>query len=168
MSMFILQSALLILIAFILGALLGALLRKLFANPEQAPAQIAQPPSPEPVTQSEPVKKSLSDKVPAKKTATRKSPAKKSTKRTPPVKKPAVAAKDDLKKISGIGPQNEKKLNAIGITTFEQMAKWTAKTQREIGERLSFAGRIEREEWVKQAKILAKGGETEFSKRKTK
>ncbi|HDL17103.1 MAG TPA: NADH:quinone oxidoreductase, partial [Rhizobiales bacterium] len=30
---------------------------------------------------------------------------------------------------------------------------------------LNFKGRIKRENWVKQAKTLASGGETEFSKR---
>ena len=30
---------------------------------------------------------------------------------------------------------------------------------------MSFPGRIEREDWINQAKTLAEGGETEFSKR---
>jgi predicted flap endonuclease-1-like 5' DNA nuclease len=77
----------------------------------------------------------------------------------------APARKDDLKRIRGIGRQNEARLNAVGVTLFEQIAKWTAKDEAEYGERLAFPGRIEREEWVKQAKVLAKGGETEFSKR---
>ena len=73
--------------------------------------------------------------------------------------------KDDLKRIKGIGPQNEGRLNNEGVIAFQQIADWTAKDQREMGERLAFPGRIEREEWVKQAKVLAKGGTTEFAKR---
>ncbi len=65
-------------------------------------------------------------------------------------------AEDDLKLIKGIGPQNEKRLKSIGIKRFKDVASWTKKEQADIGERLAFPGRIEREEWVKQAKELAK------------
>lgn len=67
-----------------------------------------------------------------------------------------VAMNDDLKQIVGIGPQAEAKLNALGITSFAQIAAWKAKDQAEFGSKLSVAGRIEREEWVKQAKALMK------------
>jgi len=83
--------------------------------------------------------------------------------------KPAAAAvPDNLKKIKGVGPQIEAKLNAAGINSFAQIAAWTKKEQAEFAEQLSFAGRIEREDWVKQAKILAKGGSTDFAKRVAK
>ena len=65
----------------------------------------------------------------------------------------------------GIGPVNETKLNAHGIFHFDQIAAWKAAEVKEAEAYLSFDGRIKREEWVKQAKQLAKGGETEFSKR---
>jgi NADH-quinone oxidoreductase subunit E len=84
-------------------------------------------------------------------------------------KKPAAAAgPDDLKKIKGVGPQLEAKLNAIGVTSFAQIAKWTKKQQADFSEQLSFPGRIERDDWVAQAKVLAKGEDTEFSKRVAK
>jgi predicted flap endonuclease-1-like 5' DNA nuclease len=83
--------------------------------------------------------------------------------------KPSVATTpDDLKQIKGVGPQLEAKLNAIGITSFAQIAKWTKKDQANFNEQLSFSGRIERDDWVAQAKVLAKGGSTEFSKRVAK
>ena len=87
-----------------------------------------------------------------------------------PVKAKPVAAQiaDNLKQIKGVGPTIEAKLNAAGISSFGQIAAWTKKEQVEFAEQLSFAGRIEREEWVRQAKVLAKGGETEFSKRVAK
>ncbi len=73
---------------------------------------------------------------------------------------------DDLKKISGVGPVLEEKLHALGITSFAQIAAFTPEQIAEIDEKLNFKGRIEREDWIGQAKILAEGGETEFSKKK--
>lgn len=75
---------------------------------------------------------------------------------------------DNLKLIKGIGPAIETKLKAAGIIRFAQIAAWTKKEQAEFAEQLSFAGRIEREEWVRQAKVLAKGGKTDFSRRVAK
>ena len=77
----------------------------------------------------------------------------------------STGAEDALKRIRGIGPLNERKLNEVGVTRFAQIAAWTPEEQREMGERLSFGGRIEREDWVEQARTLAEGGETEFSRR---
>jgi predicted flap endonuclease-1-like 5' DNA nuclease len=75
---------------------------------------------------------------------------------------------DDLKLISGVGPALEKKLNDAGITRFEQIANMSAEDVERIEEQLSFKGRMERDDWAGQAKILAAGGETEFSKKKGK
>ena len=72
---------------------------------------------------------------------------------------------DDLKRIRGIGVLIEKRLNAIGITTYEQVANWTAADIDRISQMLEFKGRIERESWVEHARILMSGGETEFSRR---
>ncbi len=69
---------------------------------------------------------------------------------------------DDLKLISGIGAVLEKKLNNLGITTFEQIAKFKKSDIKKIDEVLNFKGRIERDDWVKQAKALAKGGVEEY------
>ena len=64
---------------------------------------------------------------------------------------------DDLKKIKGIGPKFEGDLNAKGVYYFRQIAAWTKKDVAMIDEIIdSFPGRIERDEWVKQAKVLAK------------
>ncbi len=76
-----------------------------------------------------------------------------------------VGAADDLKRIKGIGRQNEARLNALGIWHFRQIAGWTQSEARWIGSFLAFTGRIEREDWIGQAKRLAAGGETEFSRR---
>jgi NADH-quinone oxidoreductase subunit E len=74
-------------------------------------------------------------------------------------------APDDLKKLKGVGPALEKKLHAAGVTSFAQIAGWTADEIAAFDEKLNFKGRIAREGWVEQARILAAGGETEFSQR---
>lgn len=68
---------------------------------------------------------------------------------------PAGAA-DDLKKISGVGPVLEKKLNALGITTYAQVAAFTSEDIAKVDDALSFKGRIERDDWLSQAAELAK------------
>jgi len=72
---------------------------------------------------------------------------------------------DDLKRIRGINVDIEVKLKRIGITTYEQLANWKPTDVERISELLNFRGRIERENWMEQARILFSGGETEFSKR---
>jgi predicted flap endonuclease-1-like 5' DNA nuclease len=63
---------------------------------------------------------------------------------------------DDLKTINGIGPVIENKLHDLGVWTFEQIADWKKAERDWVNGFLSFKGRIERDEWVKQAKALAK------------
>ena len=63
---------------------------------------------------------------------------------------------DDLKKITGVGPAIEKKLNALGITQYDQIAKFKKADIAKVDEVLNFKGRIERDDWLTQAKDLAK------------
>jgi NADH-quinone oxidoreductase subunit E len=72
---------------------------------------------------------------------------------------------DDLKRIKGIGKVNEGKLNALGTYHFDQVAAWNRAEIRWIGTYLAFPGRIDREDWLAQAAVLATGADTEFSKR---
>jgi large subunit ribosomal protein L21 len=69
----------------------------------------------------------------------------------------ATAGADDLKKLSGVGPALEKKLLEAGVTSFAQIAAWTEADIAAFDEKLNFKGRIEREDWVAQAKALANG-----------
>lgn len=62
--------------------------------------------------------------------------------------------KDDLKQVKGIGPVYEEKLNELGIFTFEQIAKLTDEAIAAIEDLTGFPGRVERENWVGQAKEL--------------
>ena len=63
---------------------------------------------------------------------------------------------DDLKKISGVGPVLEQKLHDLGVTTFAQIAKFSAKDIEKVDERLNFKGRIERDGWIEQANEMMK------------
>jgi len=77
----------------------------------------------------------------------------------------ATAQADDLKRIRGIGILIEKKLHGLGITTYQQVANWTRDDVERVNRALTFQGRIERENWIEQARILSSGGTTEFSRR---
>ncbi|MBV7379108.1 hypothetical protein [Maritimibacter dapengensis] len=101
-------------------------------------------------------------KKPAAKKAAAKKPAAKSAAKAAPV---ASSGADDLKLIKGVGPGIEKKLHDAGITTYAQIAAWTDADVAEMDDKLNFRGRIARDEWISQADKLAKGEETEFSKR---
>jgi large subunit ribosomal protein L21 len=69
----------------------------------------------------------------------------------------AKSSADDLSKLSGVGPVIVGKLKALGITTFQQIADFTAQDIARIDEELNFKGRIERDEWVKQANEFLAG-----------
>jgi len=201
----VIQTVLLIAIAFILGCVAGCLLRSFFGSGDKhhksehegavspgavtaAPkASQTSPTVPEPPVPIAPVQPAESPRVetpPSAFVATaptqkpRKPKKAKSSKPAAPTarenivetaaKRKMVAAAvkpDNLKLIRGIGPQNEARLNGLGVNSFAQIASWTKNDQAHFGDVLAFPGRIEREEWVSQAKMLAKGGTTDFSKR---
>ena len=94
------------------------------------------------------------EKAPAK---AKKAPAKKAeaeSEATPLFTAPE-GEKDDLKKISGVGPVLEGKLNALGITTFAQVAAFSADDIAKVDDALNFKGRIERDNWLEQAAAFA-------------
>ena len=211
MIMFILQTLVLIAIAFVIGAVVGCWLKSSIGTsadaegaavrtvPMQgqtdetvsiAPVQDVAPaaaiaPSAMPEVQStvgpdnaqEPsVSKSKKKSVKSASPPTRKAAAKPAAAAKKPEKPASLKKKaatdaveaggpDDLKKIKGIGRVIEGKLNAEGITRYAQIAAWTKKDAAAFSEKLDFQGRIEREDWIAQAKVLAKGGSTAFSKR---
>ncbi len=72
---------------------------------------------------------------------------------------------DNLTRIKGIGVKIEEKLNKIGVWHFSQIAAWTEENLEWADNALSFRGRAKRDDWIGQAKMLADGKETEFSKR---
>ncbi|MGH1413315.1 MAG: hypothetical protein ACRBB0_07460 [Pelagimonas sp.] len=79
---------------------------------------------------------------------------------------PQEGGPDNLKEIKGIGPKLEKVCHSLGIYHFSQIAAWSEDEVAWANANLvGFKGRVTRDNWVEQAKILAAGGETEFSKR---
>lgn len=73
---------------------------------------------------------------------------------------------DDLKRVKGIGPKLEKLCNSMGFWHFDQIAAWKAEEIAWVDQNLEgFKGRVTRDEWVAQAKALAAGEETAFSKK---
>lgn len=89
-------------------------------------------------------KAAAEEKAPAKKAAPKKTAAK-------------TGGADDLTRISGVGPVMVKKLHANGVTTFAQIAAWTPEEVAAMDDVLNFKGRIDRDEWLKQAAEFAKG-----------
>ncbi len=211
MIMFILQTLVLIAIAFVIGAVVGCWLQSSIGTssgadapvvpPAQEPAAVeetlsiapvqdvapaaaiapaampevqstAQPDdAPEPSPRKSAKKSTKSASPPSRKAAAKPSAAAKKTRKTASLKQKTATdaaeagGPDDLKKIKGIGRVIEGKLNAEGITRYAQIAAWTKKDAAAFSEKLDFQGRIEREDWIAQAKVLAKGGSTAFSKR---
>ena len=78
---------------------------------------------------------------------------------------PRNGKKDNLTRIKGIGVKIDQALNSIGVWHFDQIAAWTEENMAWADRELAFPGRAKRDNWVGQAKLLAEGKETEFSKR---
>ena len=162
MIMFVVQSALLLAIAFTLGCTLGALAYRRFGVElgEAIPALAWRGPAP-----------ALSGPSPVARIGFRPRKRKRAKPAAPVDEGVSVTAEqkgqatDDLKKIRGVGRQIEIRLHNLGVHSFAQIAAWNAKDRKEWGSRLAFPGRIEREDWVGQAKKLARGKETRFSRR---
>ena len=71
--------------------------------------------------------------------------------------KAAPAAADDISLISGVGDVLAKKLAGEGISSFKQIAEWTPEDVADYDAKLDLKGRVEREEWIEQAKELMAG-----------
>jgi predicted flap endonuclease-1-like 5' DNA nuclease len=106
-------------------------------------------------------------KAPAKKISIKKAAPKKVAKPRVLYDKPTDGKPDDLKLISGVGPKLEKMLNGTGVYYFKQMAAWNKGNVKMVNDKLgAFPGRIERDEWVRQAKGLAKGAGAKVAAKK--
>ena len=71
---------------------------------------------------------------------------------------PRAGGADDLKRIGGIGPKLEQTLNELGIYHFDQIAALQGDEIEWVDSRLRFKGRIQRDDWIGQAKALANDG----------
>lgn len=78
----------------------------------------------------------------------------------------AQAQADDLSRVKGLGPKLAATLKELGVTRFDQIAEWSdADIDRIDGQLGRFQGRIRRDDWVAQAKLLAAGDNAEFHNR---
>jgi NADH-quinone oxidoreductase subunit E len=79
-----------------------------------------------------------------------------------PDRPPALEAprgdRDDLKRIKGVGPKIEGILNGLGIYHFSQIADWTRDNVEWVDGYLKFKGRIDRDDWISQARQFAGEG----------
>lgn len=82
-----------------------------------------------------------------------------------PAPAPAPSAGgDDLTRIKGLGPKLAALLGEKGITSFAQIAAWNIADVERIDAGLGrFQGRITRDQWVEQAKLLSAGDEAGFA-----
>jgi NADH-quinone oxidoreductase subunit E len=79
---------------------------------------------------------------------------------------PRETGADDLKRIKGVGPKLETVLHGLGYFHYDQIAAWSPEEVAWVDANLEgFRGRVTRDGWVEQARVLAEEGETEFSQR---
>ena len=154
------------------------------ATAPPAPVTAEKPTAKETPAEKPKAKKTVAKKTVAKKPEAKKTSAKAATKAAPAkpaaataseptgkpkkprtMKAPRKSGADDLKQLKGVGPKLEQTLNTLGFWHFDQIAKWGPDEITWVDDNLSFKGRIERDGWVEQAKTLAEGGETAFSKK---
>ena len=181
MTHYLIELALWVLAFYFLGCLLGWALRNLFGRAEQpvaTPEKVVAAPVPAYVPPPAPVAKPAPVLAPVV-VAPALRPAPVPVAAPAPVAAPMATGKmerpkglsaarggkaDDLQRISGIGPKNEAILHNLGFFHFDQIAEWTATQVAWVDDHLRFGGRIKREEWIKQAGLLAAGKEEEFTK----
>ncbi len=156
-------------LAAIVALVAAIVLYRGFASSPEGPAPVAAPsaapvtaPAPEPEAASEPVAEAEPESVAEAEPV----PAASSGDKPMGMDAPRDGAADDLKQIKGVGPKLEQQLNTLGYWHFDQIAGWSDSDVAWVDENLEgFKGRVSRDGWVEQAKVLAGGGETEFSKR---
>jgi predicted flap endonuclease-1-like 5' DNA nuclease len=156
MSHYLLELVLWMLLAFFVGCILGYLLRLMLGGAETeaaGPAAIEAAPLPMAPTTAPMAPKATEIAAVAGK-----------MERPKGISAARGGKADKLQRISGVGPKNEKVLHNLGFFHFDQIAAWTAEEIEWVDDHLKFNGRIKREEWIKQCKLLAAGNEEEFNR----
>ncbi|MDZ7841020.1 MAG: 50S ribosomal protein L21 [Gammaproteobacteria bacterium] len=64
------------------------------------------------------------------------------------------SADEDLTRLGGVGPVMAEKLQNAGVTSLSQIAGWSEEDIARFDEELDFKGRIQRDDWVGQARKL--------------
>jgi predicted flap endonuclease-1-like 5' DNA nuclease len=171
MTHYLIELAIWMLIAYFIGCLLGWALRMFSAEPvvvapvAKAPIYTP-PPAPRPVAPPAPVVAAppRPAPIPVPTPAPVAAPVVGKMERPKGIAAARGGKPDNLQRISGIGPKNESILHTLGFFHFDQIAAWTNEQVTWVDDHLRFNGRIKREEWIKQASLLAEGKEAEFTK----
>ncbi len=168
MPHYLIELAIWMLLFYFVGCVLGWALRNVFGQREERAAIAAMP---VPAPRAAPVHIPDPTPTPAKSVpVAAAAPVAAAVMATGKMERPkgiaaARAGKaDNLQRISGVGPKNEGILKNLGIYHFDQIAAWTPEQITWVDDHLRFNGRIQREEWVRQASLLAAGKEAEFTK----
>src|SRR5262245_45988225 len=160
------QTLLLMAAAYFLGAGLGCAIRRGLSAGRVATADRRVDPLPEVATRTAEPARFGRTPEPAARPASRPAPA------PTPAPTPAAgagAAPQDLKRIRLIDAGLEAALRKLGVTRYEQIAAWMRADVVRVGDALSVAaGRINQENWIEQAQVLAKGAETHYSARRAR
>jgi NADH-quinone oxidoreductase subunit E len=157
----ILELILWVLLAFFIGCVLGTLAHALFGRRQPQPVQ----PSVEDLEESEILDEPMPEKgLPLAPAAYAVEPHAPKAERPKGIAQARGGKPDNLQRISGIGPKNERTLHGLGFFHFDQIAGWTDEEVAWVDNHLKFNGRIIREEWILQAGLLAEGKEEEFSR----
>ncbi len=119
-------------------------IKSILADGKKAPAKKAAP------------KKAAEPKAETKAAPKKEAAPKAEAKKAAPKKEAAAATADDLTKMKGLGKVFAEKLNGEGITTFKQIASMKAAEIEALEEKIGAAGKFEKNDWVAQAKDLAK------------
>jgi predicted flap endonuclease-1-like 5' DNA nuclease len=177
MSHLVMELVLWMLAAFFIGCLIGWMLKTLFATekPVAVSAPAARVPAPEPVRAPPPPRlDNVTPPIPAMPPMVPEPPrpaalaepaaAMGRPERPKGIAKAREGGADELQRISGVGPKNERVLHNLGFFHFDQIAAWTSEQVAWVDDHLKFNGRIKREEWIRQARLLAEGNEAEFEK----
>jgi predicted flap endonuclease-1-like 5' DNA nuclease len=159
-------------VGFVVFVALGAIISWVMTRPLPAPGEVKLQPTAAPTVKASAAPVASAAPKPAPKPA--QAPAPKPEAKAPKAAETPVApaAKgdrpalmkeapdggqaDDLQKITGVGPKLEQTLNELGIWHYAQVAALTKDDIAWVDERLRFKGRIERDDWVGQAKDLVK------------
>ena len=162
MAHLILEIAVWVLLAFFIGCLLGFFARSLTAeNAIPAATETKPDDSEDPELLSDPAAGSVAGAA----AAVRSEEMHASKAERPKGIAQARGGKaDNLQRISGIGPKNERTLHSLGFFHFDQIAGWSDEEVAWVDDHLKFNGRIIREEWILQAGLLAEGKEDEFER----
>jgi len=137
-------------------------LRELSAPPAPAPTPVSTPAAPSATVATSPSSTAPADLGSDETAQAAPNPASEAVKTgkdsdtaEPEAQAEVGAEPDDLTQIKGLGPRAAEKLNALGVTTLAEIARWTADDIARIDADIQGRGRIEREAWVEQARDLA-------------